>query len=67
MQTRPIDISFSLLRPSLFFGRFPSWIRTLRLPLPERIAATMTISAKTQPATFHGLIVGGGPGGGARD
>ena len=24
MQTRPIDISFSLLRPSLFFGRLPT-------------------------------------------
>ena len=33
MQTRPIDISFSLLRPSLFFARLPSWMRTLRLPL----------------------------------
>ncbi len=39
MQTRPIDISFSLLRPSLFFARFPRWVRVLRLPLPERIAA----------------------------
>jgi N-acyl-D-aspartate/D-glutamate deacylase len=39
MQTRPIDISFSLLRPSLFFGRLPRWVRVLRLPLPERLAA----------------------------
>jgi N-acyl-D-aspartate/D-glutamate deacylase len=39
MQTRPIDISFSLLRPSLFFGRLPRWVRVLRLPLAERIAA----------------------------
>jgi len=39
MQTRPIDISFSLLRPSLFFVRLPGWVQVLRLPLPERIAA----------------------------
>ena len=32
MQTRPIDISFSLLRPSLFFARLPRWVRVLRLP-----------------------------------
>ena len=39
MQTRPIDISFSLLRPSLFFSRLPRWVRVLRLPLAERLAA----------------------------
>jgi N-acyl-D-aspartate/D-glutamate deacylase len=39
MQTRPVDISFSLLRPSLFFGRFPSWYRICKLPVAERIAA----------------------------
>ncbi|MES2897792.1 MAG: amidohydrolase family protein [Pseudomonadota bacterium] len=39
MQTRPIDISFSLRRPSLFFASLPGWIRTLRLPMAERIAA----------------------------
>lgn len=39
MQTRPIDISFSLLRPSLFFARLPGWIRVLRLPLEERLSA----------------------------
>ena len=58
MQTRPIDISFSLLRPSLFFARFPGWIRTLRLPLPERIAALK------DPATVERLIAETGADGG---
>lgn len=39
MQTRPIDISFSLLRPSLFFARLPRWVRILRQPLEARLAA----------------------------
>ncbi len=39
VQTRPIDISFSFERPSLYFARFPSWYRTMRLPRAERIAA----------------------------
>ncbi len=39
MQTRPIDISFSLLRPSLYFVRLPGWIRVLRLPVAARLAA----------------------------
>ncbi len=39
VQTRPIDISFSLERPSLFFARFPNWYRVMRLPRDERIAA----------------------------
>lgn len=39
MQTRPIDISFSLLRPSLFFARLPRWVRILRQPLEQRLAA----------------------------
>jgi N-acyl-D-amino-acid deacylase len=39
MQTRPADISFSLLRPSLFFGRLPRWVRVLRQPLEQRLAA----------------------------
>src|SRR6202012_4428787 len=38
MQTRPVDISFSLLRPSLFFARFPSWYRLCKLPVAERHA-----------------------------
>ena len=39
VQTRPIDISFSFERPSLFFGRFPTWYRVMRLPRDERLAA----------------------------
>ncbi len=39
MQTRPIDISFSLLRPSLFFARLPRWVRVLRQPLEQRLAS----------------------------
>jgi N-acyl-D-aspartate/D-glutamate deacylase len=39
VQTRPIDISFSFERPSLYFARFPSWYRVMRLPRAERIAA----------------------------
>jgi N-acyl-D-amino-acid deacylase len=39
MQTRPIDISFSLLRPSLFFARLPRWVRILRQPWADRLAA----------------------------
>jgi N-acyl-D-amino-acid deacylase len=58
MQTRPIDISFSLLRPSLFFGRLPSWMRTLRQPLPERLAALRDAD------TVERLIADAGPDGG---
>jgi N-acyl-D-aspartate/D-glutamate deacylase len=39
VQTRPIDISFSFERPSLYFGRFPNWYRVMRLARAERIAA----------------------------
>jgi N-acyl-D-aspartate/D-glutamate deacylase len=60
MQTRPIDISFSLRRPSLFFARLPSWVRTLRLPLAERIAALKT------PETADKLVAEAGPDGGER-
>ena len=60
MQTRPIDISFSLLRPSLFFARLPTWMRTLRLPLDQRIAALR------DPATADRLVADAGPDEGAR-
>jgi N-acyl-D-aspartate/D-glutamate deacylase len=60
MQTRPIDISFSLLRPSLFFARLPTWMRTLRLPLDERMAALK------DPATADRLVTDAGPDGGLR-
>jgi N-acyl-D-amino-acid deacylase len=59
MQTRPIDISFSLLRPSLFFARFPTWMRVLRLPVAERIAALK------DAATAERLVADAGPDGGA--
>jgi N-acyl-D-aspartate/D-glutamate deacylase len=39
MQTRPVDISFSFLRPSLYFARLPTWWRTLRQPLEQRWAS----------------------------
>src|SRR5579871_3109133 len=58
MQTRPIDISFSLLRPSLFFARLPAWMRTLRQPLAERLAALR------DPATVERLLTDAGPDGG---
>ena len=58
MQTRPIDISFSLLRPSLFFARWPRWVRVLRLPLDARRTAL------TDPQTVEKLIADAGPGGG---
>ncbi len=58
MQTRPIDISFSLLRPSLFFARFPRWVRILRLPLAERLASL------TNPAIADKMVEDAGPDGG---
>ncbi len=60
MQTRPIDISFSLLRPSLFFARLPRWVRVLRLPLEQRLAAL------TDPSTVERMIADAGPDGGER-
>jgi N-acyl-D-aspartate/D-glutamate deacylase len=58
MQTRPIDISFSLLRPSLFFARLPRWVRVLRQPLAERMAALRN------PDTVAKLVADTGPDGG---
>lgn len=58
MQTRPIDISFSLLRPSLFFAGRGSWMRTLRQPLAQRIADLKN------PETVARLIADAGPNGG---
>ncbi|MGA1675821.1 MAG: N-acyl-D-amino-acid deacylase family protein [Pseudomonadales bacterium] len=37
VQTRPIDISFSLDLPSLFFAGNPPWFNALRLARPERL------------------------------
>jgi N-acyl-D-aspartate/D-glutamate deacylase len=59
MQTRPIDISFSFKRPSLFLARLPRWLRTARLPFDERLAAFR------DPATVAKLVEDTGPDGGA--
>lgn len=60
MQTRPIDISFSLLRPSLFFARLPRWVRVLRQPLEQRLAALR------DPETMAKMVEDLGPDGGQR-
>ena len=59
MQTRPIDISFSLLRPSLFFGRLPRWVRVLRQPLEERLTSLR------DPSVTERMLADCGPDGGA--
>ena len=59
MQTRPIDISFSLLRPSLFFGRLPRWVRVLRQPLEARLASLR------DPSVIDRMLADCGPDGGA--
>ena len=58
MQTRPIDISFSLLRPSLFFARLPRWVRILRQPVEARIEALR------DPETVEKMVADLGPDGG---
>lgn len=60
MQTRPIDISFSLLRPSLFFARLPRWMRVLRQPLEARLHSL------TDPETVAKMVEDLGPDGGQR-
>jgi N-acyl-D-amino-acid deacylase len=60
MQTRPLDISFSLLRPSLFFSRLPRWVRVLRQPLEARLAALR------DPDTVEKMVADLGPDGGER-
>jgi N-acyl-D-amino-acid deacylase len=60
MQTRPIDISFSLLRPSLFFARLPRWVRILRQPLEARLTALR------DPDTVAKMVEDAGPDGGER-
>jgi N-acyl-D-aspartate/D-glutamate deacylase len=58
MQTRPIDISFSLLRSSLFFARLPRWVRILRQPLEQRLASLR------DPETVEKMVADLGPDGG---
>lgn len=60
MQTRPIDISFSLLRPSLFFSRLPRWVRVLRQPLEQRLASL------NNPETVARMVEDLGPDGGQK-
>ena len=60
MQTRPIDISFSLRRPSLFFARLPGWIKILRLPVDQRLAALQ------DKATTDKMVADVGPDGGVQ-
>lgn len=60
MQTRPIDISFSLLRPSLFFARLPRWVRVLRQPLETRLQAL------NDPGTVAKMVEDLGPDGGQK-
>jgi N-acyl-D-amino-acid deacylase len=59
MQTRPVDVSFSLLRPSLLFARFPLWYRILRQPVEVRLASLRDLQ------TVEKLIADAGPNGGA--
>ena len=60
MQTRPIDISFSLLRPSLFFARLPRWVRVLRQPLEARLHSL------NDPETVAKRVEDLGPDGGRK-
>jgi N-acyl-D-aspartate/D-glutamate deacylase len=72
VQTRPIDISFSFEHPSLFFARFPTWYRVMRLPRQERLRAlrdsstvdklTGETGADGGRAVLGGLLVRGGEG-----
>jgi N-acyl-D-aspartate/D-glutamate deacylase len=57
VQTRPIDISFSLEQASLFFMAQPMWYMIQRLPRAEMLAALQ------DPATRQGLIDAAEPGG----
>ncbi len=58
MQTRPIDISFSMLNPSLFLARLPRWVRILRQPVAKRLEALR------DPATVEKMIADCGADGG---
>jgi N-acyl-D-aspartate/D-glutamate deacylase len=70
MQTRPIDITFSLLNPSLYLVRVPSWFSTLRQPLEKRLAALADPEIVRRliadagldggDAIFGGLVIRGG-------
>lgn len=57
VQTRPIDISFSLDMASLYFVALPMWYLILRLPRDQRLAAF------ADAGTRQGLIDAAEPGG----
>lgn len=57
VQTRPIDISFSLDQASLIFAGLPNWYRTMRLAHDEKVAALR------DPATVDKLVATAEPGG----
>jgi N-acyl-D-amino-acid deacylase len=57
VQTRPIDISFSLDQASLFFIRLPMWYMICRMPHDAKMAALQN------EGTRHGLIAAAEPGG----
>jgi len=57
VQTRPIDISFSLDQASLYFVALPMWYLILRLPRAQKIAALR------EPSTRQGLVDAAEPGG----
>ena len=60
VQTRPIDISFSLGTASLYFVALPMWYLILRLPKAQKLAAL------SNPATRKGLIDAAEPNGDTR-
>jgi N-acyl-D-aspartate/D-glutamate deacylase len=67
VQTRPIDISFSLDHASLLFASIPSWYMIMRLPHDQKIATLENPAAReklvgdAEPggnhARFAGLVV----------
>jgi N-acyl-D-amino-acid deacylase len=57
VQTRPIDISFSLDMASLYFVTLPMWYMVLRLPREPKLAML------GDPGTRQGLIDAAEPGG----
>jgi N-acyl-D-aspartate/D-glutamate deacylase len=57
VQTRPIDISFSLDMASLYFVQLPVWYMILRLPREQKIAAL------SNEATRKGLVEAAEPDG----
>jgi N-acyl-D-aspartate/D-glutamate deacylase len=57
VQTRPIDISFSLDQASLLFITLPLWYMVMRMPHDQKLAALRN------PGTREGLVKAAEPGG----